>query len=171
RCISGTVSQRLGAARIFSSNLLSAQFRSYCEDALIKLFNDSDEKVRDEAARCFHVFKGDQLGEYLSLVDAFVQSEAFKTKPHSFLRALRKTTARLPDITCNVCERFVDIMEAEFSGKPLYAGNTDTINQLIFRLYSQSNDESVKTRCLNMIDRMIYLGGYGVDKVLSLYER
>ncbi|MCP4404981.1 MAG: hypothetical protein GY801_47725 [bacterium] len=117
RCISGTEPQRLGAAQIFSRNLVSTQFRSYCEDALLKFFNDPGKDVREKAATCFHAFKGEQLGESIPLVEACVQSAAFTTSPGVLLEALQKTTAKLPAITCRVCERFVKEMESESSDR------------------------------------------------------
>ena len=171
RCISGTKEQRFGASQIFSANLLSAQFRSYCENTLIRLFNDQNEDVRTEAATCFQGFKEKQFGDHISLAEAFIQSEAFKTKPRFFIEALKETTAKLPAITCNVCEHFVHVMESVPPDKRPDSLVTDTISQLLFRLYSQNNDEEMRARCLAMIDRMLYLNWYGVHNVLKLYER
>jgi hypothetical protein len=101
----------------------------------------------------------------------FVHSEAFKTKSRFFIEALQETTAKLPEVTCSVCEHFVHVMESEPSDKRPDSLETQMISQLLFRLYSQSNDEHMKSRCLDMIDRMLYLNWYGVDDVLKQYER
>jgi len=45
------------------------------------------------------------------------------------------------------------------------------LSKLLVRLYSQSTDEAVKTRCLDLIDRMVQLGAFGLADALAAYER
>ncbi|NEO98274.1 MAG: ATP-binding protein [Symploca sp. SIO2E9] len=71
-CLTGTEAHRQAAAEIFVANLRHAYWREFCENALIQLFNDSSKEVRSQAAKCFWHFEGEQLGEYLSLVEAFI---------------------------------------------------------------------------------------------------
>lgn len=172
RCLSGTESHRIAAAEIFVANLRSAHFREFCETGLTQLFNDSDEKVRVEAAGCFFHLEGEQLGEYVSLVQAFVESRAFETDCQDLIYALEKTTAKLPDITYLVCEKFVryfSLMAADIRTRS--ASDADKISELLIRVYSQSKDENLRSRCLDLVDSLTETGAYGLDKALQQFER
>jgi hypothetical protein len=172
RCLTGSETHRLAAAEIFVANLRSAQYRTACEKGLIRLFNDSDEKVCDEAAKCFFKFEGDELGNYTDLIQAFVDSTAFMANCRDLIYALEKTTAKLPDVTCLVCEKFVDSFgSATADIRTRSAADADIISELLIRVYSQSKNQALQSRCLDVVDRMAQLGTYGLDKALQQFER
>ena len=52
-CLSGSESQRAGAAQVMAANIKVATCRPFCEKALVSLFNDSSEIVRDGACEMF----------------------------------------------------------------------------------------------------------------------
>lgn len=172
RCMSGTETQRLSSAEVFALNL--REFRPLCEDKLIQLFDDPDDEVRVEASNCFNRFEGNELGEYVGLIETFVESSAFDTTRSSLINALEKTTAKVPDITCQVCERYLD---APSSHRELerHALSDIRVSQLILRIYRQTNEKALRTRCLNLIDRIMQIESYGLDRglneELSLYDR
>ena len=163
-CLSDTEAHRTAAAEIFVANLSTARFREFCESALVQLFNDSSQEVRSQAARCFFRFEGEQLGEYTRLIKAFVQSPAFTTDCHDLIYALEKTTAKLPDITYQVCKQFINVVGSS-------AGDANTISQLLIRVYSQSKDQALRSRCLDLIDRLAQMEAYGLNEALALIER
>lgn len=78
-CLSGTEAPSMAAAKIFVANLNKSHFRKLCENALVQLFNDSTQEVRFQESRCFLYFEREKLGNYISLVEAFVNSPAFTT--------------------------------------------------------------------------------------------
>ena len=172
RCLTGTESHRISSTEIFVANLRAAHFREFCETGLTQLFNDSNENVREQAAKCFLQFQEDQLGEYVSLVEAFVQSHAFETNCSHLINALKKTTAKLPDITCLICERFIDSFGSSAASIPTRnATDANKVSELLIRVYSQSKDETLRSRCLDLVDRLIQMGAYGLDKALQQFER
>ena len=172
RCLSGTETQRMGAAEVFAANIRAC--RPLCENKLIRLFNDPDDEVRVEAAKCFSVFEGDELGEYTGLIEAFVKSTAFDITRSNLIDALETTTSKLPDITCHVCERYIDATDSNHSYDRHEYSDIE-VSQLVLRVYSQSKDEKLKARCLDLIDRIMQIEYYGLhrelDKGLSLYDR
>ena len=171
-CLSGSEAQKVGAAQVMAGNVSVATCRAYCEDALIKLFNDPYETVRAESARCFHRFKGTQLEEYGRLINEFVPSKAFSRNYFPLLRALEQTTAKLPEVTLLACERFVDIAglaAADISTRE--AGDADTVIKLALRTYQQSSDDTIRARSLDLIDKLMENGTYGIDDALEEFER
>jgi hypothetical protein len=172
RCISGTEAQQMGAAEVCAANLRTASFRSICEECLITLFNSPYEKVRSKAGICFHGFGGEELSAYEELVDAFVQSPAFASHYFHLIYALDQTTAKLPNVTCLACEQFLNTFGREAGDiRTGHAADADMVCRLILRAYSQTRDEGLQARCLELIDRMTQARAFGFEKVLALYDR
>jgi hypothetical protein len=138
-CISGTEGKQMGAAEVCAANLRTASFRSVCEEALIALFNSPYEKVRSRTGTCFHGFEGEELGACEGLVETFVQSPAFASHYFHLIYALDQTTVKLPEVTCLVCERFLNTFGREAGDiRTGHAADADIVCRLITRVYSQT---------------------------------
>jgi len=173
RCMKGTEAHRLGVAEVVSANVTNAQFGRFCENRLIALFSDCSQDVRVEAAGCFRQFQGDELGAHVSLVEAFVDSTAFAHEHDDLVRALDETTAKLPEVTCFVCGRFLDSVGRETGSiQAAASAHADTVCNLIVRVYSQNTGQpEIQSRCLDLVDQMTDLGVYGYEAALSSLDR
>ena len=86
--------------------------------------------------------------------------------------ALEETTTKLPEVTLTACERFVDLARSAISNTGTEeAWNADTVIKLTLRTYQQSSDDTVRARSLNLIDKFMEYGTYGIDKALEDFER
>ncbi len=171
-CLSGSESQRVGAAQVMAANIKVATCRSYCEDALVSMFSDPNEEVRSEAANCFRRFEGDDLGGYEHLIVQFVLSDAFPKNRFPLLIALERTTAKLPEVTLSACERFIEVAglaAGDISTRE--AGDADTVIKLTLRTYQQSSDHSIRARSLDLIDKLMEIGAYGIHGALEEIDR
>jgi hypothetical protein len=172
KCLSGTEAQREGAAEVYSANLRTARYRSVCEDALTKLFNDESEKIRSAASKCFFRLGEDQLGQYVSVIEAFARSDAFVTEHGRLIHALEQTAVELPQESILACERFLDVVGGDAADiRTGAARHADDVVQILVRTYNQSRNPETQARCLDLFDRMAQLGVYGVDRALEQYER
>lgn len=171
-CIDGSKPMRLGAAKVYSNNLRFSKFAKRCEEVLKKLLFDADEQVRDIAANSFRLLQGNELGNTISLIETFVESPDFLKNCGDLIFALNKTTARLPDITCFVCERLLDTAGNTASDiRTRTAFDVSQATQVLFRIYSQTQNEQIHLRCLNLIDRLLELGTHGVERLIEPYDR
>ncbi len=171
-CLSSTEIHQIAATEIFVANFRQAHLHEFCENVLIRLFNDSSRQVRSQAARCFLYFEGDELGNYPRLLEIFIDSLAFSDNSDKLIQALEKTTAKLPDdITYKVCDRFLESLKSENNNVRQYGIKGDKVSKLILKLYSQNNDPELKSLCLDLIDSMIQMGVYGLAEELRQYER
>ena len=172
-CLSGHEGHRLAAAEVFANNIRSAHFRQECKDALILLFNDPDEKVRAQSAKCFFDMEGEELSKYLDLVNQFISSAAFLNSFHDLIWAMERTTARLPEIICMMCDRYItDLLEENSRNGKAFRTDINLICKLLMTSYSQSSKQpELQSQCLNLIDRLAVIGLYDLDKVLEEYER
>lgn len=171
-CLSGTDAQRIGAAQVLAANVRTATYRSFCEDSLVREFDDAHEDVRTSSSECFRHFEKDQLGEYGTLIEQFVDSRAFADHYSQLLHALEQTTAKIPEVTLLACERFIEITGSEAADiSTRHAGEVNNVIQLTMRAYQQSSDKAGTARSLDLIDRLMELGVYGIDKALENFER
>lgn len=171
-CLSGSEAQKVGAAQVVAANIKGATCRSFCEDALVSLFNDPSEEVRTEAADCFREFEGAALAGYEHLIDQFVLSGAFAKNRFSLLLALERTTVQLPEVTLSACEKFIDVAGlAAGNISTSEAGDADTVIKLTLRTYQQSSEDAILARSLDLIDKLFEYGAYRINEALEEFER
>ena len=171
-CLFGSEAQKVGAALVMAANVSVATCRAYCEDALVRLFDDPSEMVRSEAANCFRRFEEDNLLGYEHLIAQFVLSDAFPKNRFPLLIALERTTAKLPEVTLSACERFIDIAGlAAGDISTSEAGDANTVIKLALRTYQQSSEDAIRARSLDLIDMLMEYGAYGINDALGDFER
>ena len=171
-CLSGSEAQKIGAAQIMAANIRVATCRSFCQDALVSLFNDPSERVRAEAADCFRRFERDDLAGYEYLIEQFVVSDTFPKSRFSLLLALERSTVQLPEVTLSACERFIEVAGlAAGDISTSEAGDADRVIKLTLRTYQQGLDETIRARSLDLIDKLFEYGAYGINDALEDIER
>lgn len=171
RCIEGTEAQRLGAAQILSLNIAHASLRSACTSYLIRLFSDPAQAVLVQAASCFRSLAGPQLSGFTDLVEAFVRSSAFQTETFALLHALWACPGISPDIVCLVGEQFKATFGSDLDLNSPAGVQTEMVIKLILRAYNSGADETVQSRCLDVIDYLASCRAYGLGEALSEYSR
>lgn len=163
--------QRLGIAKVASSNIKSRECRAWCERRLVELFEDEAVAVRREAASCFRRLEGEPLEAYGDLVGKFSASTAFGDDPSPVLRALEESRQRLPGMTCLVCERHLaQSAEEDRHTRRARPGDPYTVVKLVFRTYQQHQKDDWATPALDMIDQLCLKGLSGTVEFDS-FER
>ena len=172
QCLSGSVAMKKGAAEIYAANLRNSANRAKCEEALIRLFSDGDAEVREIAARCFRNFEGRELQDYKELVQAFIQIAKFEPGFYTFIRALRDTTAHMPNETLLACERHFELAGTSAGDvRTRTAAYSRIVISLILRVYGKAANEEVEARCLDLIDKAKLLSADGADGVEATFDR
>jgi hypothetical protein len=170
-CLSRSATHRLAACEIFAKNLRLEQCQSLCESALIQLFSDPNKEVRSEAAKCFFEFEKDELGEYVHLLGIFIQSPAFFEGLRDLVWSFEKTTAKIPEVIYEACNRIVQTaFENNDFNNQFWGIETSNLSKLLIRAYRESEDPVLQSRCLDIIDVMTELGAYGIDIALEQNE-
>ena len=160
----GDAQTRFGVAEVAAANIAVPEYRTWCEKMLIKLFDDADIGVRSKAASCFYRLWNEALDTYEDLIAKFCDSGAFQENSSSVLRALEKSPDRLPGMTCEVCEKFLDRFADLVRG-------TRTVTTLIFRTYQQHQNDEWTSRSLEMIDRLCLDRIYGAGEEFEQFDR
>jgi hypothetical protein len=169
-CAAGTVTQRIGAAKVCAANLTSAGYRARCEQQLVAFFDDPSKEVRDAAAAVVRRFEGDGMREYALLIAAFNRSTAGEENVDDLLFAFSEMTSVAADIALDAC---AEILERMASGDPdarLQGLHADQVSQILVRVYADG-DAAVMNRALDLIDQSLELNLYGVSRALADHDR
>ena len=156
-------SQKIGVAQVATGNIRYEEYRSWSEQQLLRLFNDDDSEVRQEATNCFHSLKGQPPQTYEDLIIKCCDSLAFKEASHFLFSFLEESPHRLPGITYTVCEKYLE----RFGD----GSNGSNVAKLILRTYHQHQNDKWTSKCLDLIDRMCLERIYGISSGLDEYER
>lgn len=177
-CVEGTEEQQKAAAEVMAANVRFKGPGDFGEGMLLRLFNSEHKTVRSSTAICFnHMWdrRGDGIQEYGDLITAFMNSQAFPDGVGYLVHALEQTTTRLPDVTYEICKRFLDLVgPAAADIRTKAAGDARSVIQVLVRLYSRAleeRDTAVQTKCLNLLDQAAALGTFWLDEALAMYER
>ena len=168
----GEARHRLGVAQVAAANIAVPECRAWCETTLATLFNDDDSEVRRKAASCFRRLRDEALDTYGDLIKAFCDSRAFQEDSFSILHTLEASLGRLPGMTCEVCEKFLDRSADEARDiRTRRAGDTRTVAKLVFRTYQQHQDDEWTFRSLNLIDRLCLERTHDAGREFEQFER
>ena len=170
--LNGDAPQRLGVAKVASSNIASRPSRCWCTAQLIKLFNDQDADVCREAASCFRTLKDEPFEEYGDLIDAFADSKAYQSDSSSILFALEESPEKLPGVTATICEKFLSRFADEARDvRTSRSADVHMVSKLVFRTYHQHETDEWGSKCLDLIDQMCLAGIHEVSRGLADFER
>ena len=78
----------------------------------------------------------------------------------------------MPELVLSACENFIDVAGLVASDmRNSQAGRVRNVIQLTLRAYSQSSDEGTRSRCLDLVDRLMVQHALGIEEALDSYER
>ena len=170
----GDTPHRLGVAQVAAANIAAPECRIWCEATLVALFDDDDPEVRRESASCFRQLQDETLDDYGDLIATFCDSKAFEEDSFSDSSYAGGITGRLPGMTCEVCEKFLDRFADEardgWAGRA-GAGDADIVAKLIFRTYQQHQDDEWTSRSLDLIDRLCLERIHDAGREFEQFER
>ena len=168
----GDAPHRLGVAQVAAANIAGPEYRAWCETTLVALFDDDDPEVRRKAASCFRQLQDEALDDYGELIAKFRDSKAFEEDSFWILHALEESPGRLPGMTCEICEKFLDRFADETRNtQTSRAGDTDIVAKLIFRTYQQHQNDEWTSRSLDLIDRLCLDRIHDAGREFEQFER
>ncbi|MGW0858143.1 hypothetical protein [Streptomyces sp. NPDC002690] len=134
---------------------------------LVPLFDDDDAEVRKNASlgvrRAFDLLSA-RVDEF---VIAFLNSRAFADHLEHLVFALHDHAGPLPTVVIEACERIVQHAGRELGDiRTHLAADGNYLVWTVLRLYRQS-PPALRTRCLDIIDRLSQAGAYGLNAALE----
>lgn len=168
----GNGDMRIAAAEIYSANLKNEELGEMCERYLKHYFNDNDKNVREKASNCFWNLTGNQLKKYEQLIRHFIRSKSFAEELGSLVHAIHESTEILPDVICDCAEKTIKVIGTDGANIQHRASyEAERLAAIVIRLYEHTSDPKIKTRCLELIDKMEELHFHGISKELEKLDK
>lgn len=169
---SGTPAMREAAATIYATNVADKEVGLTCRELLLPFFADSADNVRAKAATAFHRITELDTAEQAKLLGAFLDANPSAAALEPVIQALEDSPVRLPDLACRLIEAGIEQFKTD-AGDIRTHGDmvAGELSKIVIRLYTQSDDEAIKRRCLDAIDRMEEAGFFGLSDELGRLDR
>lgn len=168
----GTPAMREASATIYATNIANKEVGASCRELLLPFFADPSDNVRAKAATAFRRIAELATREQADLLGAFLDSNPSATALEPVIHALEDSPVRLPDLVCRLAEAGVEQFKTNAGDiRTRGAMVASDLSKIVIRLYTQSDDDALKTRCLNTIDTMEHANFYGLSDELGRVER
>jgi len=168
----GSSIMRKAAAAVYATNVANDTVGPICRETIIQFLTDADDDVRTEAASAFRHIAQITTDEQAKLLKAFVDGNPNRGALEEVVRALEDSPVQLPDLVCGLAERCIEVFR-EDAGDISKAGSMVAmdLSRIVIRLYTQTEDGSIKSRCLNLIDQMELYNFIGLSDELQRLDR
>jgi hypothetical protein len=157
----GLTPQRKGVAAVYAANVRNPALRSTCIAGVVKLFDDDDSGVREEASGVFRELDDVPLIEVAELFSALPRSKAVTEALEPALDLLEHSQWPLPVTAIELFEQYL-AANAQTMQDPAArpAWRAADMVRVVLRLYTQTTDAAIRRRCLNVLDQLLAAGVY-----------
>lgn len=169
---SDDVALRKGAAEVCASELPNASDSTVALQGLYEFMVDSEEDVREAAAGIAFALRGKRLRSFEEPLSFLISSAAFPHALSQLLITLEQAPDQVDDLILKCAERFIDLHEADSGDiRTVAAGEARRVGKLLVRAYAQSRSRANPSKVLDLLDRLLLLGAYGVADIVGESER
>ena len=170
--IDPSVEIRKAFANVYAANVAQPVIGHACRRALKKFFSDPDDSVRMQASTAFeHLEALDTLAQE-ELLDSFLASDPGLLPLIPVVHALVRSQVQLPDLVCKLAETCIVVCRKDGNNPATSsAAIAMDLSKIVVRLYAQTDDEGVRSRCLSLIDEMELHNFVGVSTELDTVDR
>ena len=148
------------------------EFRGRAESWLKRFFDDPDKLVRGQAADVFRGIESTDFGRFVPLAKAFLDSLAAIDSSWSLLHALESATCDTHGLVVKAAVRLTTDLDARGTAGGRHMSELHTLQDLIRRDYAASEgNAALRTQLLDVIDRLLSGGYYGVEAIIKAHER
>ncbi|MGW1874332.1 hypothetical protein [Streptomyces sp. NPDC001975] len=164
--------QRQGAADVCAQRLLNTGDAALAHHALVRFFHDSEEEVREAAAVVAAELRDRRLGPYRQTITALIDSRAFGAALTQLLITLEHAPDRVDELVLTCVRRFLTVFGPASADPPRRAaGAARHIGRLLVRAYVQATSPARRSEILDLLDRLVLLGSYGVAEAINDADR
>ncbi|WP_019870656.1 NACHT domain-containing protein [Salinispora oceanensis] len=166
------VPARAGAATTCALGLLETGNIEVARRALEQFMEDSREDVHKAAAKVAGALRGQKLRSFKATLTSLIASAAFVDALPQLLITLERAPDQVDDLVLLCCERFVDVSGADAGDvRTGAAADARQVGKLLVRAYAQTTSKESRSRVLDLLDRLLAAGAYGVTDVVRESER
>jgi hypothetical protein len=135
-------------------------------------FHDPSPEVRKSAAGFAAPLRGEPLRPFAAVISEFIASPAFSEGIDQLLITLEDAPDKTDDLVLLSVVRFVTVAGTHVSDISTHAAAASHhVMQLILRGLTQASDADQRLALLDTLDDLLRLGAFGIDEMVSAYER
>jgi hypothetical protein len=141
---------RKAAAMVYATNVADDVAGPNCRRFLKAFFADPDDSVRAEAASAFQHVASLKTPDQSDLLVAFLEAAPGPSALEPVVRALEESPVQLPGLVCKLAAMCVEAYRAE-AGDISKASSmvASDLSKIVVRLYAQTVDPMIQSRCLS----------------------
>jgi hypothetical protein len=163
---------RKGAAYVCASRLPHTNDAAAAGEAIRKFVNDSDIEVRKEVAKVAPSLRGHKLRLFKRELEALIQSPAFEYALPQLLITLDRAPDRVDGLIVATAKRFIELHGASTADISTgAAGEARQVSELLLRAYEQAANPNGRGAVLDLIDKLLFFGAYGMAELIEVAER
>lgn len=161
---------RTGAALVCAQRLPFSSDTESVESALAAFFNDESSEVREAAARVAAALRGRPLERHQDLLKQLIDSNAFSAALPQLLITLESADSAIADVAIELIRRFIlDSGSDSADIRTRAAGDAREVAELAVRIYVEDPDR--RHEALDLVDRLLAAGAWGVEDIVGRAER
>lgn len=128
--------------------------------------------MRKEAGKVAGALRDHALRPFAGAIKALVASPVFGDAVSQLLISLEHAPDRVDDLALLCANRFVETLGTEAADIRMgAAADAREVGQLVIRGLAQSRTARERAALLDVLDRLLLLGAYGIDEVVTESER
>ncbi|TCK59267.1 hypothetical protein EDF27_3790 [Curtobacterium sp. PhB136] len=163
---------RAGAASLCAARVSRAADSAPLIAALARLAHDPEEQVRKAVAEIAHELRDKPLEPLRELLQGLIASPSYIHATPQLLIVLQNSKDKVDDLVDRAAHAFLDAHRQEVSDiRTGAAADAHYIADLVVRGLAQATDAKRVSSLLDILDRLVELGGYGVDRAIESVDR
>jgi hypothetical protein len=172
RALASDIDVRTGVALVCSVRVGRAANSDLVFSTLRQLMHDDDGKVREVVGRLAGNLRGYALRPFAGLLSDLIASPSFADATPQLLITLQEAPDEVDELIDLAAHRFLDIHGSDVADiRTGAAGDAHYISDLVVRGLAQTHDKRRVSALLDVLDRLLELGVYGVDESIEHAER
>lgn len=168
RAMAGEAAVRRGVAEVCAARIDRSADSELALSTLRQLMRDEDDEVRKQVGTLTAHLRGEDLRPYAQLLAALIASPSYVHATPHLLIMLYEAADRVDDLVDLAAHRFLTIHGEDVADMRTSAsGDAHYISGLVVRGLAQARDQPRITVLLDILDRLLELGVYGVDRAVD----
>lgn len=168
RALASDVEVRGGLAEVCAARVDRSADSELVLSTLRRLMHDKDDEVRKKVGTLAGHLRGNDLRPYANFLADLIESPSYVYAIPQLLITLQEAPDKVDDLVDLAAHHFLDIHGEDVADiRTGAAGEAHYISDLVVRGLAQTRDRQRITALLDILDRLLELGVYGVDRAID----